>query len=127
MHKSGANMQENLIVSLEMLAVGMSGVFASLAFFAVVIWLMKLIDSKLKKVAIENINTALSEQDATEIIPFGVGDEILSVISAVVASTLGSNARVKTIQFLNNNAQGGQWSQYGRQNVMSGHNIISKR
>lgn len=119
-------MSENMLIGIEMLVVGMSGVFTVLSFFAGLIWMMKEINRRIElrqqpvspyKVFVEENNDNIVASDK---------DDIIMVLASVAVAVLGKKAKVKKIHFLNQGSADGSWSISGRQDVLTSHNIIKK-
>lgn len=115
-------MFDNIIVALEMLVVGMSGVFTVLSIFAFIIWFMKYLDAKIKS----NVEEAPILIEQKEYFETRTERELIAVLAAASTSIIGKKVKVKKIHFLDTNSDPASWKQSGLSNNMASHNINIK-
>lgn len=111
-----------MVLALEMLFIGMTGVFIVLIFLSLVIWGIRELDKvfDLKKTPAPAV--AAASNAAVE--PQGDKD-IVAVLTAAASVACGHNVRIEHIQFLNDNKE--DWVESGRFSLMSSHSIITKK
>jgi Na+-transporting methylmalonyl-CoA/oxaloacetate decarboxylase gamma subunit len=115
-------MPDALQESLLLLAVGMTGVMASLVFLAAMIASFKMIDERMNSWKIRRY----AERVATHLPEDEPGDELTAVIAAAVAATLRRPVRIRRVRLFN--APGsGAWSSMGRLNIMASHHIARRK
>lgn len=105
---------DNIIESLVLLVVGMTGVLLSLAFLALVIWTMKVVDEKLNARKISKYATKVDTQPSD----IGVNDEIVAIITAAAMAEIKKAITVKRIHFIDPNV-GSSWASSGRSHMMA--------
>jgi Na+-transporting methylmalonyl-CoA/oxaloacetate decarboxylase gamma subunit len=114
-------MSEDLLKSLLLLVVGITGVFASLLFFAAMIWAFKRVDERLNARRIRQyarkIETLPPEDE--------LNDEVVAVLTAAAVTAIQRKIMVRRIQFLGPDS-GPAWAATGRLNIMASH-LISRR
>ncbi len=114
-------MSPSLLESVNLLFIGLTGVFASLFFFYILIVVIGKISSYFnkRKVAkkLRNEPTKKSTTVTDEIDP-----EIIAVIAASVFATLQTKVRVKSIRFLTE-PDDTSWSRIGRLSLIDSHHI----
>ncbi len=117
-------MWEKLIEALEVLVIGMGGVFTSLIFFYLLIVLLKKIDGMIQAKESKTLEIATNQRKEAEDLSRinEIDNELIAVISAAAYSIVRKPVRVKTISFLGNKDDS-TWSQIGKIDVISSHNV----
>jgi Na+-transporting methylmalonyl-CoA/oxaloacetate decarboxylase gamma subunit len=113
-------MNENLIKALNIMLIGMTGVFLSLIFFSVMIWIMKKVDKFLYIKSSEKVvqPTKITERELDE--------DLIAVLTAAAVAILKKKIRITKIHFLDTPEQT-TWASSGRMNIMTSHAITPKR
>ncbi len=112
---------DNLVQSLLLLVVGMTGVFLSLVLLAGMIWLFRYVDEEINRRRIKTYATKVETKQVDD----ELNDELVAVLTAAVATAMRKAITIRKIQFLGQPA-GAAWSVTGRLNIMASH-AISKR
>jgi len=113
-------MAEKLSEALIVMAVGMSGVFASLLFFYLLMVVLNYADSKINQYRVSKKLSPKANLDTNEPI-VQITPELVAVISAAAYEVFKKPLVVKKIKYLNKTAN--SWSESGRMIVMGSHNI----
>lgn len=105
--------------ALILLLIGMSGVFAVLTFFYLLILIVNKINYAFnQRKASKKLNPeSISNTNSDEIDP-----EIIAVISAAVLVALKSQVKIKSIKFLKE-PDDTSWARIGRLSLIESHNI----
>lgn len=115
-------MYEKIIEALEVLVVGLAGVFSVLSFFSIMIWFLKWADSKLSKKKVEAPILKVQK----EFFETRTEGELVAVITAAAMEIFKSKVKIHKIHFLNDASKPSNWASSGRVNVMASHNLNLK-
>lgn len=119
-------MIENLLVGIEMLAVGMTGVFVVLSFFYGLMLMLIYIDEKNtnKKNAKVPVSKSIATKDSAEKSNDDSSyNELMAVISAAVASSVGKKLRIKSVTASHFGGGSNSWAVIGRQILLNSHKL----
>lgn len=112
-------MLENLLEALVILIVGIGGVFISLIFFYLLIFLLKTVDEKINKIRVsKKLGLKSTEKQEKDILT----PELVAVISASAFIAIQKPIIVKRIHFLDDHGDT-PWARIGRLNIIGSHNI----
>lgn len=115
-------MNSNLIEALEVMVVGLTGVFTVLTFFSFMIWALKWIDAKTSKSKAEPPILKVQK----EFFETKTESELVAVITAAAMQVFQSNVKIHKIHFLDDNTKPSNWASSGRVSIMASHSINIK-
>jgi sodium pump decarboxylase gamma subunit len=114
-------MSDQIVESVMLLVVGMSGVFVSLLLLAGMIWLFKFADERFNAWRIRTYARKVEANPDEE----GINDEVAAVIAAAVTAALKRPVVIRRMRFLGP-VSDASWAVTGRLNIMASH-LIPKR
>ena len=116
-------MTDRLIESLLVLAIGLTGVFASLILLASMIQALKVIDERLNR---RRIQTYARKIETQQIAAEEVNDELVAVLTAAAAATLKRPVAIRRFRLFGSR-EAGAWAVTGRLNIMASHAIARRK
>jgi sodium pump decarboxylase gamma subunit len=115
-------MTQNITEALLLLVVGLAVVFSALLLLAGMIWVLEWADRTINSLRIRKY----AKKVETHKVDDALNDEIVAVIAAAVATTVGRAVKIRKVRFLSG-TPAAAWAVTGRLNIMASHAIARRK